>query len=67
MLVRTYSGVRSMSADGDQANIPVTFSLRLLVRSNDCQAGVFSCRARVWLQRARVEAGDLAKVLLEFL
>ena len=62
-----YSGVRAMRRNRNQADIAMTLAPRLMVRADDAQTGVLSCRTGVRLERARMEAGDLAQIVLEFL
>ena len=61
-----YSGVRAMRRNRNQADIAMTLAPRLMVCADDAQTGVFSCRTGVRLERARMEAGDLAEVAFKF-
>lgn len=63
----TYCGVRSMRANGNQANITMTFTARLVVRSNYTKPSIFTCSPGIGLQGARMETCDFAKVRLQLL
>ena len=63
----TYSGVGSVCANRNQADITMTFTSRFMISPNDRQTSILSSSARVWLQGASVETSDLAKVVFEFL
>ena len=63
----TYRGIRSVGANRNQANITMTFTARLVVRSNYTKPSIFACSPRIRLQRARVEASDVAEVRLQLL
>jgi hypothetical protein len=56
-----------MSAQGNQADIPIALPSRLVVRSNNRQTSILTRCSRVGLEGAGVETSDLAKVRLEFL
>ena len=63
----TYRRVGTVRADRNETDITVTLATGLVVRLNDGQTSVFTGSSRVGLERAGVEAGDLAQVLREFL
>ena len=45
----TYRRVRSMCANGDETDIPVTLTARFVVGRDDTQTRVFSGSPRIWL------------------
>ena len=63
----TYSRVRTVGADGDEADVTVTLATRLMIRPNDRQTSVLASGTGIGLKRARSETSDLAEVRLEFL
>ena len=56
-----------MCADGNETDVAVSLSARLVVRPDDRQPSVLACGTGVRLQRARREASDLAEVFFKFL
>jgi hypothetical protein len=64
---RTYSGVGTVSRDGNETNVPLLVSPRVVVRSDDGQTGVLSLSTRVGLERASRESSHRAEVSSKFL
>ena len=60
-------GVGAVSRCGDKHNITIALTTRLVVGTDNHQAGVLASCTRVGLQRAGCEACDLRQVALELL
>ena len=56
-----------MRADRNEADVAMALTPRLVVRPDDGETCVLARRSRVGLQRARMEASDLAQVSFELL
>lgn len=63
----THSRVGSVCTEGDQADVPMSLTARLVISPDNRQSSVLARSARVGLHRARMEAGDLAEVSLQLL
>mmetsp|Transcript_6016 Transcript_6016/g.23375 ORF Transcript_6016/g.23375 Transcript_6016/m.23375 type:complete len:875 (+) Transcript_6016:760-3384(+) len=59
--------IGSMCADRNEADVAMALAVRFLILANREQARVLSLRAAVRLRRARGEAGDLGKILVQAL
>ncbi|SRR6266404_3070385 len=62
--MHTHRGVRSMRTKGNQANVAMAFTARLVVRSNYTEPSIFACSPRIRLKGTRMEARDFAEVCL---
>jgi hypothetical protein len=59
--------VGAMRTKGDQTDIPVSFATRLVEGANDAETSVLPGSPRIRLERRRVEAGNLAEIVLQLL
>jgi hypothetical protein len=56
-----------VSADGNEADVAMTFIAAEVVGANDGETGVLALRSRVGLKRAAGKTGHLGEVVSEFL
>jgi len=63
----TNGRIGAMSADRDEADVPLLVPTRLLIGTNYREACIFSCSSGIRLQRASLESGNDVQVFFEFL